>query len=140
VTIYATILGGPSRAQRNADLAGLLLWGIDRYRTYPVVRARVVYARAAAPYGRDALALVAPRTLRRIARVDRPLVQKIVAPVVVSLPIRRGETLGRIEVWAGRRLVARSPLVASRSIARPGVGGRVGWYAERTVEHVWSWL
>src|SRR5579872_2871501 len=32
-TIYAVILGSPTRAQRNSDLDRLLAWGVSRYRT-----------------------------------------------------------------------------------------------------------
>ena len=32
-TIYATVLGSPTRPQRNRDLAALLAWGLARYRT-----------------------------------------------------------------------------------------------------------
>ena len=38
------------------------------------------------------------------------------------------------------RLLGSSPLVASRSVARPGLAGRLGWYATRTVHHVLGWV
>jgi len=31
-------------------------------------------------------------------------------------------------------------LIASRSVARPGLAGRVRWYATRTLEHVGGWF
>jgi hypothetical protein len=99
-----------------------------------------VYATAKAPFGRDALALVAPRRLTRIVRVDRPLVERVVAPTVVSLPVVQGQALGEVRVYAGRKLLGRMPLVASRSIARPGFLGRAGWYGTRTLHHVGSWF
>ena len=49
VTIYATILGSPSRAQRNADLAALLRWGLSRYRVAAVIVPRPHVPRAPAP-------------------------------------------------------------------------------------------
>jgi serine-type D-Ala-D-Ala carboxypeptidase (penicillin-binding protein 5/6) len=136
VTIYATILGGPTRAQRNSDLTALLIWGLAQYRVVPAIRADRAYARAALPYGRTSLALVASRPLLAVARVRRPLTERVVAATAVSLPVRRGQVLGHVEVWAGRRLVGRRPLVASRSVGRPGLAGRVGWYAGRTVHHL----
>jgi D-alanyl-D-alanine carboxypeptidase len=140
VTVYATILGSPARDTRNADLAALLTWGLTRYRTvHPIVGGRI-YATALAPYGRHALALVAARPSTRIVRVDRPLVERVVAPVVVSLPVAQGQKLGEVRVYAGRKLVAVSPLVAGRSIAKPGFVGRVGWYTSRTLHHVGSWF
>ena len=48
-TIYATILGSPSRAQRNADLQTLLAWGVSRYRVVDAVGARPHLRRGEAP-------------------------------------------------------------------------------------------
>jgi D-alanyl-D-alanine carboxypeptidase (penicillin-binding protein 5/6) len=135
-TIYATVLGSPTRAQRNNDLAALLRWGLSRYRTVAVVEPRHVYAHAALGYGRDALALEPRRPLIRPVRVDRPLTARVVAPRVVRLPVRKGEALGAVKVFEGRKLLGARPLVAARSVSKPGLVGRVGWYAGRTVHNV----
>ena len=39
-TIYAVILGSPTRAQRNFDLQRLLAWGVSQYRTLDARRTR----------------------------------------------------------------------------------------------------
>jgi hypothetical protein len=41
-----------------------------------------------------------------------------------------------VEIWLGKKLVGRRPLVASRSVAAPGLAGRVRWYATRTVKDI----
>lgn len=140
VTVYATILGSPARDTRNADLAALLTWGLSRYRTVQSIRLGRIYATARAPYGRRALALVASRPVTRVVRVDRTLVERVVAPAVVSLPVARGQKLGEVRVYAGRTLIANSPLVAARAIAKPGFFGRAGWYSGRTLHHIGSWF
>jgi D-alanyl-D-alanine carboxypeptidase (penicillin-binding protein 5/6) len=134
-TIYAVILGSPSRAQRNADLNRLLAWGVSQYRTLILV-ARQPYAWAAAPYGLPSLPLVARKPLVRVVRVGRPIVERIVAPTAVSLPVARGERLGRVEVWAGKTLLGTRPLLAARAVSRPGLGGRLRWYGTRTMHHL----
>jgi serine-type D-Ala-D-Ala carboxypeptidase (penicillin-binding protein 5/6) len=134
-TIYVVLLGSPTRSQRNDDLQRLLAWGVSQYRTLTLVEPHA-YAWTAAPYGRSRIALVAPRPLVRVVRVGRPLVERIVAPTAVSLPVTRGERLGRIEIWAGQTKLGARPLLASRSVARPGVGGRLRWYGTRTVHHL----
>jgi D-alanyl-D-alanine carboxypeptidase (penicillin-binding protein 5/6) len=131
-TIYAVILGSPTRAQRNSDLDRLLAWGVSQYRTLRLVAAQP-YAWAAAPYGRP---LVARKPLVRVVRVGRAVTAKIVAPTAVSLPVVRGQRLGRIEVFDGARLLGSRPLLAARSVARPGFGGRLRWYSTRTVHHL----
>jgi len=140
VTIYATLLGGATREGRNSDLAALLAWGLARYRTVDLVNRQRLYTTAKAPYGRKALALVAAAPDRRIVRVDRPLVEQVVTPSVVSLPVRKGQRIGEVRIYAGRRLIARRPLVASRSIEKPGLIGRGEWYLGEAAHHAWSWI
>ena len=138
-TIYAVILGSPNRAQRNDDLASLLGWGVAQYQTLHLIRAQP-YAWASVPYGRAPVALLATKPLVSVVRVGRSVTAKIVAPAAVSLPVVRGERLGRIELWEEGKLVGQRPLVAGRSISRPGFGGRLSWYSSRTVHHLFGFL
>jgi len=138
-TIYAVILGSPTRAQRNSDLDRLLAWGVSRFKRVTLV-GREPVTRVALPYGRLPLALVASRPLVKLVPVGRPIVERVVAPSSVTLPVRRGQTLGRIDVWSGTRLLGSRPLQASRSVPRPGMGGRLRWYATRTVKDLWGFI
>jgi serine-type D-Ala-D-Ala carboxypeptidase (penicillin-binding protein 5/6) len=140
VTIYATLLGERTRLQRNVDLTRLLTYGLSRYRIVRVVQPRRVYATAAVPYGKTPLGLVAARPATHTVRVDRTLHERVVSARVVSLPVVKGEQLGEVRVYSRGEVIARMPLVASRSISRPGVLGRVRWYAGQTAHHVWSWV
>lgn len=137
-TIYAAILGSPSREQRNADLQKLLAWGVSRYRIVEAIDAGRAYAEAELPYGRGTIELVAGEPLRLVVRPGRPLVEKVVAPVALDLPVRRGQPVGRIEIWSQGRLVGRRPLVASRSAERPGAAARLGWYVGEAAQNVFD--
>jgi serine-type D-Ala-D-Ala carboxypeptidase (penicillin-binding protein 5/6) len=136
VTVYATLLGSPTRSERNEDLRSLLVWGLTRFRVVPAVREGRTYAEVRVPYGRAPLRLVAAKPLLAVARLGRPLTETVTAPAVVSLPVRQGAVLGRVEIRTGGRLVGTRELVASRTIHRPGVTGRLGWYAGRAVHHL----
>jgi D-alanyl-D-alanine carboxypeptidase (penicillin-binding protein 5/6) len=140
VTIYATLLGEPTQSARDADLSALLAWGLARYRVVPAIGAERIYAKAVTGYGRKPVTLVAPRTLLRVVRIDRTLVEQVVAPAAVSLPVREGERLGEVRIFSRGRLLAASPLVAASSVSRPDFFGRVDWYAGRTVHHLASWF
>jgi serine-type D-Ala-D-Ala carboxypeptidase (penicillin-binding protein 5/6) len=140
VNLFTTVLGSPTRSQRNTDLAALLRWGIARYRSVWLVQPRRVYLSAAVGYGKAKVPLVAASGAARPVRVDRRLVERVVAPAAVSLPVERGQRVGEVRVYSGKRLVARRPLVAARSVARPGLGGRVGFYAARTLRHIGRWF
>ena len=94
------------------------------------------YADVSLPYGRAPLALVAAKPLLTVARLGRPLTETVVAPAAVSLPVSQGAVIGQVEIRQGGRLVGRRDLVASRSINKPGLGSRLGWYAGRTLHHL----
>jgi D-alanyl-D-alanine carboxypeptidase len=134
--LYATIIGSPSRSQRNADLAALLRWGLSRYAPVPVVDTERVYARAEVGFGKAPVAVVAPRALVRAVRVDRTLREHVVVPTALALPVRKDQRVGEVRVYDGARLVARSPLVAARTVGKPGLGERVAWYARHAVDKV----
>ncbi|MDX6505316.1 MAG: hypothetical protein QOE29_2441 [Gaiellaceae bacterium] len=136
VTLYATILGSPTRARRDADLAALLRYGFTFYGNAQLVQTGHVYASARTGFGRPAVDLVATRPITRVVRVDQPILERIVAPTAVSLPVRRGQVLGRLELRVGRRLLARVPLVAAHSQARPALVGRIEWYTERALSRL----
>jgi serine-type D-Ala-D-Ala carboxypeptidase (penicillin-binding protein 5/6) len=139
-SVYVTILGSPTREQRNADLESLLRWGLSRYRSVRVILSGRTYAVAQTGWGRPSLELAAAATARRTVRVDKPLVAQVVAPAAVALPVRAGDRLGVLRVWQGKRLLASESLVARSSRRRPGLVGRIGFYARHTVKHVWGWL
>jgi serine-type D-Ala-D-Ala carboxypeptidase (penicillin-binding protein 5/6) len=138
--VYATILGSPSRGLRNSDLAALLRWALSVERPAWVIAPGHAYAHVSLGYGRGSVGLVARRGLVRPVRVDRPLVVRVVAAGAAALPLARGTRLGEVRVLSGRKVVAREPLVAERSVSRPGLAGRVGFYARRTLSHIGDWF
>jgi serine-type D-Ala-D-Ala carboxypeptidase (penicillin-binding protein 5/6) len=136
IEVFATILGSPTRQRRNDDLERLLDWGIDRFAVVEAVAPGRAYADVELPYGRGTLALVPRSGLRAVIPPGRALTLRVVAVRTAALPVRRGDVLGRVEIWLGQRLVGRRPLVASRSVASPGLAGRLRWYATRTVRDI----
>jgi D-alanyl-D-alanine carboxypeptidase (penicillin-binding protein 5/6) len=138
VTVYGAVLGSDTRSSRNDALQELLAFGLAQYRRTTAIDASRTYAKAETGYGRPPVQLVAPRTLVRSVRVGTRLVERTVAPSSVALPIRTGQRLGRVEVYAGNRLVASSNLVAATSVAEPGLLGKVRWHATRTAENLWG--
>jgi len=136
VGITAAVLGSPSEAQRDADLAALLRFGLSSYRPARVVDRDRTYALVTVGWGKAPLALVAPRSIVRPAPTARPLVERVVAPAVATLPVRAGQRLGTVVVRDGNRVVARSPLVAARAQASPTLAQRARWVGGRTVDHL----
>ena len=140
VTVYATVIGSPARSTRNGDLVELMEWGLAQFRVTPIISAGRVYARAETPFDREEVALVAERPIRRAVLVTRPLVERVVAPRGVELPVRKGERLGEVRVYDRDRLIGRSPLVAARSVDEPNAVERAGWYAGQAAHNMWGWV
>ena len=135
-TVYAVIIGSPSREKRNVDLAELVEWGFDQYATFTLVREGERYAAAAIPFEDERLGLVAARGAARVVRLGdgTRFVERVVAPAMVELPVRKGEKLGEVVVTSGDREVARVDLVAARDVPAPTFQERVGWYADRALD------
>ena len=138
VTVYGAILGADSRTARNDALRSLLEYGLASYRRVAAVDSSRVYATAETGYGKPDVDLVAARTLPRSVHESTSLVERIVAPVAVGLPVRKGQRLGRVEVWDGDRLVASSNLVAASGIDDASLFRKAGWLGARTAENVWE--
>jgi D-alanyl-D-alanine carboxypeptidase (penicillin-binding protein 5/6) len=138
VTVYGSVLGSTSETDRDEALESLLRYGLDRYRRVAAVVAGRVYATAATSYGRPAVELVARRQVLRTVPDRTALVERVVAPTVVALPVRAGQPLGRIEVYAGDRVLASAPLVAAGSESEPGLFGKAAWYVRRTAHRLWG--
>jgi D-alanyl-D-alanine carboxypeptidase (penicillin-binding protein 5/6) len=136
VTMYVVVLGSPGRAQRNEDLAELMDWGFGQYVRLTVVETARSYATAEVPFSDEPLELVAGKPAQAVVRLGRPLIERVIAPRMVGLPVERGERVGEIRIFEGRRIVARGPLVASRTVGKAGFGARASWYAGRTFDEV----
>jgi serine-type D-Ala-D-Ala carboxypeptidase (penicillin-binding protein 5/6) len=138
VTIYATILGSPTRERRNADLAELLRWGLSQFRVVSAVATRRTYAEVPTQFGLPRLRLVPEEGAVRVVRVGRPLIERVVAPAGIELPVRAGQELGEVRVFAGGELLVSRPLVAAEAIAKPERSERIRWYLGRALANAWS--
>jgi D-alanyl-D-alanine carboxypeptidase len=141
-SLYAVVLGSPTRAKRNADLTELLEWGFDQYARFTLVREGERYATASIPFSEEGIELVAAEGASQIVRLGSgtQFVERVVAPAMVDLPVRRGQKLGEVVVTDGEREVARSDLVAARDVEAPGFRDRSGWYVDRALDEAGSML
>lgn len=138
--IYATILGSPSRSQRNHDLAALLRFALTRYKLVEVIAAGIPLAKVATEYGGPVVPVAASSSLALPLRLDRPLVERLVLPRTLSLPVKQGQQLGEVLVYSNGKLLGERKLVAMRSARRPGLLDKIGWYGGRTVHNLFGWI
>jgi serine-type D-Ala-D-Ala carboxypeptidase (penicillin-binding protein 5/6) len=138
VTVYGTVLGSETRGTRNDALRELLEYGLDQYRRVQVIDASRAYVTAETGYGQPDVDLVAPHAIARTLRKGTPLVERVVAPTRLALPVAKGQTVGRVEVYEGNRLVASSDLVTAAAVADAGLVAKARWYATQTLDNLWD--
>jgi D-alanyl-D-alanine carboxypeptidase (penicillin-binding protein 5/6) len=137
--IYATVLGAPSRAQRNHDLIELLRFALSRYKLVEVVAARDTLAEVATEYGGPAVPVAASRPLLLPVRLDRPLTEELVIPRTLRRPVKEGQRVGEVRVRSNGKLLGKRPLVAMRSVARPSLFGKADWYGGQALHELFDW-
>jgi D-alanyl-D-alanine carboxypeptidase (penicillin-binding protein 5/6) len=140
VRIYVTILGSPTRARRNQDIAALLDYALSRYRSVEVVTAMDPLAEVKTSYGGAAVPVAAAGSLTLPVRVDRPLVERLVLPRTLSRPVERGERVGMVRVYSDGKLLGTRRLVATRSASKPDLMGKLDWYGGRTLHNLFGWI
>lgn len=138
VTVYGTVLGSESRDIRSQALRELLSYGLSQYRRVQVIDNARVYASAETGYDQSDVNLVAPRSIVRTLRTDKPLVERVVAPTSLALPVVKGQRLGRVEVYDGNRLVASSNLVAAEAVPDAGLLAKAKWFVAQTARNLWG--
>jgi D-alanyl-D-alanine carboxypeptidase (penicillin-binding protein 5/6) len=138
VTVYGTVLGSDTRGTRNDALRELLVFGLNQYgRVQAIDRART-YTTAETGYGQPDVELVASRPSVVTLRRGNALVERVVAPTALALPVAKGQVVGRVEVYDGNLLVASSNLVTARAVADAGFFAKARWYATQTVRNAWE--
>ena len=138
VTVYGAVLGSDTRETRNDALRELLEYGLDQYRRVQVIDASRAYVTAETGYSQPDVDLVAPRSIVRTLRNGKPLVERVVAPTTLALPVAKGQIVGRVEVYDGNRVVASSNLVTAAAVEDAGFLAKARWYATQTMSNLWE--
>jgi serine-type D-Ala-D-Ala carboxypeptidase (penicillin-binding protein 5/6) len=140
VTMYAVILGGPTRNRRNHDLGALLDWGFGHYSRVQVISRAKPYADVGIPFSDGQVALVSEDRVKVTVPLDHALVEKVISPTTLDLPVTQGDPVGEILVYDGDKVVARRPLVSSATIGEPSLPRRIRWYAGRALNEAGDML
>ena len=82
---------------------------MSRYAYVPLASPERVYGRIPVEWGFDPVPVVAARPMRRPVRIGRPLVESVVMPSRLDLPVREGQVVGEVRVYDRKRLLGRTP-------------------------------
>src|SRR5262249_18887243 len=119
IRLYVVVLGEPSEAQRDADVARLLDWGFDRFHRAPLVRAAQRCGTLQEAYTGRRVDAVAASGVTRVLRPQERFEQRVRLPARAPSPLRRGQRLGELTLLEDGRVVAHVALVADRALPAP---------------------
>ena len=134
--MYVAALGARDAERRDLAVRRLLDWGFDRYRPVRLVRAGQVFGSVPLPWDGGHVEVAAQESLDRVLRVGTPTGERVVLPGAVTLPLRRGDRLGHVEVSVAGKRVGTVPLVATRDVAAPSLLDRADWIVGRAADTV----
>ncbi len=120
MTLISAVLGTASEAARDASTLALLDYGFDNFRLRTPVRGGGVIAHPVV-HGRGDLhaTAIAAATFSHVFPRGTHLHLRVSAPDQVTGPLRRHAIVGSVAVVAGRKVVARVPLVLARAVPAP---------------------
>jgi len=121
VTVVSVVLDEPSEAARDADTVALLDYGLSRYKRVRPVRKGQSVGQATVRYGAGAsTALVAGASFKRVVERGRKVtVTPRGVPDEIEGPQPAGYRAGTLIVRAGRKVVARVPVVTAAPVPPP---------------------
>jgi hypothetical protein len=98
------------------------------------------YATSDVPFSDQQVPLVAENRAKVSVRLDHPLVERVIAPETLDLPVQQGDRVGKILVYDGEKVVARRALVSTMTLSDPSVFTRARWYAGRALDEAGDML
>ncbi len=116
--LIAVAIGAPTDEARFADDLGLLEWGFDQYRHKRAVHRGQALAEPSIRYSGGTLPLRAAHPLEVGLRKGQQLEIDVQAPSQVTGPVRRGERLGRANVFVDGAPAGSVALRAGRAIPK----------------------
>ncbi len=134
VTVISVVLGEPTERARDADSLALLRYGLNSYEAVtPLPQGRPLGKVALRYRGEDSVEVVAGASVRRVLRNGvRTSVAVRGLPKEVDGPLPRGTRVGTAIVRAGKKVLARVPVVTARPVAEAGLGTRLGDLVRRS--------
>jgi D-alanyl-D-alanine carboxypeptidase (penicillin-binding protein 5/6) len=138
VRLYAVVLGSPTQARRDLDVARLLNWGFDQFDRATIIRSgeRVGEIPVAWTSGTVPVAAAAP--LRGMVRLGERLEARLSVPDHVEGPVPAGTRVGELTVVRGGAVVGRVPVVVTRSVGSPSLLDKARWLGRRTLRNLTS--
>lgn len=120
VALYAVVLGTSSDPQRFRDAKELLDWGFAHYRPQELASAGTVVGEAPVS---DYLDVAVPAAISSDASATvldlNGVIRRVVTIAPVRSPVKAGDRVGSVTFTQDGKLIAGTPLVATREVRKP---------------------
>lgn len=137
VSLVSAILGEGTKQDVYDDTVALLEWGFTRFRPVIFTGKAEVLAQLPIPYTLgDRLPLVTSQALTRTVHVDDEVGRNLTVSPELTLPVEKGQVLGKVSYLVAGEEVGEVDLIASHPIPAPTLGVKVRYFWARFM----AWL
>ena len=119
--LIAVALGSETSKIRNAEIAKMLDYGFANYETAVIAEAGQVMGNVEIERGTPTSvnAVTAEKITVLAAKGEKDAVKsKVIIRDTVPLPLKKGQEIGKVEVWQGKEKTAEYPLIAEKKVEK----------------------
>ncbi|MGN1414841.1 MAG: D-alanyl-D-alanine carboxypeptidase family protein [Anaerovoracaceae bacterium] len=119
--LIAVALGSETSKIRNAEIAKMLDYGFANYETAVIADAGQVMGKVEIERGTPTSvnAVTAEKITVLAAKGEKDAVKsKVIICDTVPLPLKKGQEIGKVEVWQGKEKTAEYPLIAEKTVEK----------------------
>ena len=119
--LIAVALGSETSKIRNAEIAKMLDYGFANYETAVIAEAGQVMETVEIERGTPTSvnAVTAEKITVLAAKGEKDAVKsKVIIRDTVPLPLKKGQEIGKVEVWQGKEKTAEYPLIAEKKVEK----------------------
>ena len=119
--LIAVALGSETSKIRNAEIAKMLDYGFANYETAVIAEAGQVMGTVEIERGTPTSvnAVTAEKITVLAAKGEKDAVKsKVIIRDTVPLPLKKGQEIGKVEVWQGKEKTAEYPLIAEKTVEK----------------------
>lgn len=119
--LIAVALGSETSKIRNAEIAKMLDYGFANYKTAVIAEAGQVMGTVEIERGTPTSvnAVTAEKITVLAAKGEKDAVKsKVIIRDTVPLPLKKGQKIGKVEVWQGKEKTAEYPLIAEKKVEK----------------------
>ncbi|HDZ86211.1 MAG TPA: D-alanyl-D-alanine carboxypeptidase [Actinobacteria bacterium] len=128
VRLIAATLNSSVRQASFDDAKKLFKYGFSQLKYTQIVKKGQVKAKTDVPYSFEKMSLIASKDFGVVTEKKSKIITEIDLRKEVKLPINKGDVLGHIKVYEGKKLLAKQELVAQKDAAEVGLFEKLGFW------------